>query len=435
MANTDTQLLANLTFALKNVYHPRMIKLIFEENFLFQNLKRRTARMGMEGNTMIIPVQTSEVESFRGTTEDGSLARPTVLDGFTAEVPKRTVTSTVQFSHLTDLYTRAQRASYIRAKTSLMDSVARGFNRKLDECFWGYGTGVLARINGAPNAAAGTFVVDAEMNANSGNTWGTKFLRKHMRIQFSANQTGTDLERAADCQVTLVNRTTNTITVKGPLLDAADDDYVFWEGSKNLVPTGIEAAIDDGTIKNVYLGVNRTTTPAWQSQVSSSVGAANLENTILKLANTIRSSTTGGMGGPLGKKSGWVIFTRPGVLQAWFEQMSPDRRYMVEQMTRNAKPTLQGGFDDIYMWTPVTGPIQTVTAVNCSSGRLFLSFWVPNSWYFSEARGMGWYDDGGGALQRVRGTFLQEATWYWPVELVLARPDLQGKLTGITEST
>lgn len=435
MANTDTQLLSNLAFALKRVYHPLMTRLIFEENLLLRELDKRAARMGMEGETMIIPVQTSSVESFRATTEDGSLARPTIVDGFDAEVPKRVHTSTVQFSHLTDLYTRAQRAAYINGKTKLMEETARGFKRNMNELFYQYGTGALARVNGAPNVVAGTFIVDDELLAASGVTFGTKYLRKHKRLQASANKTGTTLERATDIQLTLVVPSTLTCTAKGPMPDLADGDYLYPEGSKGRVTDGLMGIIDDGTVQNVYLTVNRTTTPEWQSQVIASVAGGNIENNISRLANRIRSSPAGGMDGELGGKSGWIAVTTPGVVQAWWEQLTPDRRYQVELKTKEAKPVFPAGYDSIMMWTPVSGAIQTFTNVTCPVGHYFLMFFKKNIWYIAQARDMGWYDDGGGPLTRVRGTFLQEASWYWPSELVCTRPDLQGKLTDITEST
>ena len=439
LANTDTQLLANLGFALKNVYHPRMIRKIFEENTFLKALTTKTARMGMEGNTMIIPLLNTSVESFRGTTEDGSLARPTILDGFTVEVPKKVHTATVQFSHMTDLYTRSARASYIKAKTKLMDEVAFGFRRKMQEVFYGDGTGAIARINGAPDPAAGTFVVDAEMTAGSNYTYGVKNLRPQMRVQFSANKTGTDLERTADLQVLAsgVDETTLTISTKGTMLvgDPADGDYVFYEGSKNLVSDGIRGIIDEGTERDGYLTRLRSTNPDWRSQVNRDFAGGNIENGLTRLANSIRSSQAGGMDGPLGTKSGWVGITRPGIIQSWFEQIAPDRRFVFESMRAGEKkPVWPVGYDTIWMYTPVTGPLQVINNVSAPEGYFFLSFFSNDIWYLSQAREMGWYDDGVGLLQRVRGTFLQEASWYWPVELVCTRPDLQGKLEGVTES-
>lgn len=438
MANTDTQLLSNMGFALKKMYAPRMMRMIFEEEILLRNLMRRSARMGLGGDTMILSFLTSTVESFRATTEDGSLARPTVLDGFTAEVPKRVMTSTVQFSHLTDLYTREQRMSYIQTKRKLMDETARGFRRKLNEIFYMDGTGAIARINGAPQIGAPntTIVVDDELVTGSSNTYGTKYIRKHQRHQFSANKAGTSLERSADLQVTKVTGSTFTLLYKGTIVggDLQDGDFIFPEGSKNLMPVGLEGIIDDGGILDTYLNVSRATQEEWKSHVTNNVLATNIENHLLKIANKIRAGVAAGMDDALRRKSGWVALTTPGVVQSWFEQINPERRFIIEQMTKNAVPVYKGGFDDVFMWTPVTGPIQVVTNVVCPKGRLYLKYYQPNIWHIAEAKPMGWYDDGGGIFTKVRGTFLQEATWYWPALIVNERPDLAGKLTDITES-
>lgn len=434
MANSDTQLLSNMQFALKRIHEPMLQRMIFEENTLYALMTRKPAKLSAEGDEMIFPVQTDTVESFRATTEDGNLARPTVIGGFTASIPKKIHTSSIQLSHITDLWTRAQRASYIRAKTKLIEEVGRGFKRKFNEIFYRDGTAAVGRVNGAPDMALGLITLDAPYAAASGLTPGIDNIRKHMRLQASANKDGTALERTVDVQVMKKYPATNQIEVKGPMPDLADDDFLFYEGSKNMVTDGLLSIINSGSVKDTYLGVSRAAEPLWASQEVAFPAGGSVENEIIKLANRIRSSEAGGLDGALGKRSGFIFLTTPGVVQTWWEQLSVDRRYMIETMTRNAAPVLPAGYTDSYMWTPVTGPLQTKTNTVCPAGYGFLMFFNDNIWHLSQTKDPGWYDDYGGVFDRVRGTFLIEATWYWVVQLVCARPDLQGVLSGIPES-
>jgi hypothetical protein len=431
--DTSTQLLRNLGFALKELYFPRMLEIVKAELFWFRLLKKRTATLGMEGKTMKVPIQDTWVESFRATTEDGVVARPTILSGFVAEIPKRIHTATIQFSNITDQMTRAARASYIRTKTALMDATASGFSKKMSEVFMGYGRGVLARVNGAPTTAAGvhTITVDDELSANSGMTFGLKWLRKHMRLQASVNKTVGDysLERGADIQVLSIDTSNLRFTAKGPLGALADNDYLYWEGSKNIVSDGLIGILDDGTVQNLIYTVNRTTNPEYQSYVRSSIAGANLESVIMRMANQIRSKV--GMN-QLKKGSGWVLLTTPGVAQQYFEQMSVDRRIQM-QAIKGRSPVFEGGTESFWVTSPVTGPMQMVTDLDVPTGYMFLFWFSKDIWYLSQLRGPGWYDVGG-VLKPVRGTYLVEATYGWPVELVDVRPDLGAKGTGITEA-
>jgi hypothetical protein len=412
-----------------------MLEIVKAELFWYRMLKKRTATLGMEGKTMKVPIQDTWVESFRATTEDGVVARPTILSGFIAEIPKRVHTASIQFSNLTDQMTRSARASYIRTKTALMDATASGFSKKMAEVFMGYGRGVLARLNGNPTLVAGTegtFVVDDELTAASGTTFGLKWLRKHMRVQASANKDVGDysLERGTDIQLTGINASTLTCTFKGPIGNLADGDYIFPEGSKNIVSDGLMGILDDSSLQNIIYNVNRTTYPQYKSVVVSSVAGANLESTIMRGANQIRTNI--GMN-QLKKGSGWVILTTPGVAQQYFEQMSVDRRIQMNAV-KGKDPVFMGGSATYWITTPVTGPVQMVTDLDVPTGYLFLFWFSKDIWYLSQVKDPGWYDVGG-VLKPVRGTYLVEATYDWAVELVNVRPDQGAKFTGITEAT
>lgn len=432
--NTDTQLMANSEFLLKNVYEPWLVRMIFEEDTLYGIMEKRPAKLSAEGDQMLFSVQTDTVESFRATQEDGSLARPTVIGGFQASIPKKIHTASIQFTHMGDLWTRSQRAAYANTKKRLVEEMGRGFKRKMNEQFYLYGAGVFARVNGAPDLVTGIFTVDDELTAASGVTFGTKYARRYVRFQASANKDGSALEKVVDGQIENVYPATLQIQAKGPMPGLADNDFLFYEGSKNMVTDGLMSIIDNGSVKADYLGVNRVTQPLWASQVTTFPVGGLVENELAKLANRIRSSPAGGMDGTLKSRNGWVLLTTPGVVQTWWEQLSVDRRYMIETMTRNAAPVLPAGYTDMYMWTPVTGPLQTKTNTVCPTGHGFLMFFNDNIWHLAQTGNPGWYDDYGGIFSKVRGTFLVEGTWYWCVEVVCTRPDLQGKLTDVPES-
>jgi hypothetical protein len=291
----------------------------------------------------------------------------------------------------------------------------------------------LARVKSF-NAVTGDVVVYDEGEAGNGNTFGLRYLRDTMILAASANKTGTDLELSVDIQIiTDPDPATLTFNAKGDFTGMANDAYLYWEGTKNNASDGLVGIIDDGTEQDSYLGVSRAANQRWRSFTQTGVAGANLENTILKMANAIRAKVGKNK---IKKGNGWVIFTTPGICQSYFEQMKPDRRYNMEASTKGAEPVFQGGVSDFWITTPVTGPIQMITDIALPEGYLLLIYFSKDDWYIAQVRDMGWYDHGGLGIVVPAGgrNFILESDWYWMCQLVFADPRLAGKLTGVTES-
>jgi hypothetical protein len=140
---------------------------------------------------------------------------------------------------------------------------------------WGYGSGILALVNGAV-AGSATVTVDAPGNV-AGAVMGNRYLQEGQTLAFLDGSNNVE----AMATVTAVAASGLQITLDQNVTLTDNDKIVvaqiITQNSLNKEPEGILAGIDDGTYVGTYHNLSRTTYPILNSYIASAVGALSLD--------------------------------------------------------------------------------------------------------------------------------------------------------------
>lgn len=166
--------------------------------------------------------------------------------------------------------------SFLNYAQEAFPAFAKGAAHTSDSYMIGYGYGIIARCSGTPTNVT-TAVEDVILTANfgiTGMTGGWRQLKEGDRCVFSDTATMTTLRAAGANQTALVlsldeatdtvrfsmNATLAAAIVSGDYIargDTAGHDGTGG-GSRNKVPQGLFAGVDDGTVLSTYLNVTRS---------------------------------------------------------------------------------------------------------------------------------------------------------------------------------
>lgn len=182
--------------------------------------------------------------------------------------------------------TRNAMANASKGKASFADwadvtlkQAAETVKSEADRALFGYGSGAICRIDGAPSGSS--IPIDAPYGLPSNEKGYLPGIRRGKRLIAAANVDGTGVRnQGKSVQVLSVNRTANAfggqLTIAGGVpADWVDNDFLFTgddlgnnapDGGVEVEPQGIMGMVDDGTILPTYLNINRTDYPEWQCQ-------------------------------------------------------------------------------------------------------------------------------------------------------------------------
>lgn len=162
--------------------------------------------------------------------------------------------------------------------TRLIDDLAR-----MDEYSLGSdGRGVLALVNGAANSATQT--LDAPGGITGAN-FGNRFILPGMFIAFVNPATGAI--RSSSVKKVLSCSSDGTQITLDSAFSSTDNDYIVQAANSSVTDVldtsyerafwGLMALIDDGTYRNNYFNVDRSSYGSFSSYVKSSTGAMSLD--------------------------------------------------------------------------------------------------------------------------------------------------------------
>lgn len=170
------------------------------------------------------------------------------------------------------------RGAWVNAMMEEMDGLIRVMAAYRNQHMCGYGSGILARVNGNPAANATSVDVD-DPGGITGSTNGTRFI--HPGMLLAGINAGAIVTNSP---VTVSSITdTDTIALATNTANFADNDILVnaaATGITNVADTdyfapimGLMGMIDDGTYVNNYHGLSRNTYPVLQSRVVPTAGA------------------------------------------------------------------------------------------------------------------------------------------------------------------
>jgi len=264
---------------LKDDYAPAIVNQLGEENIILKFMESETPDDTWVGRKKVIPIKIGRNWSVGSIPERGRLpqAGRTSYENF--EVPMRRTYGRVGFGRDVIEQSRSKKGSWQQVIPSEMESLTEDMSKLRNRVCWGYGSGILALVNGAQTADT-TIEVDSPGNI-AGSVMGNRyiygdatsgmyvaFLDSSNVVQGTATVTGV---AAAGTSITVDTAITCDDNAKIVIAQAAA------QNSYNIEPEGIMAGIDDGTYVGTYHTLSRTTYPMLQSYVVTGVGALSLD--------------------------------------------------------------------------------------------------------------------------------------------------------------
>lgn len=191
-----------------------------------------------------------------------------------------------------------------------VDSLNTDFLRDFNRQIWGRGSGVLALTNGAGVGTA-TLVLDTPFVGFEA----TQYLYPGSRIDIYTAESGGSI--VVDSATVLTNDSATQVTLTANNT-WGDNQFVFLEDNRGNELTGLQAAIDDGTIKDNYFGIVRSTNSYWKSRITA-VNAAATEAVVLNAISAISKQEVPD-----------CLMTSPEILNAIAKTQLSQKRYNLE---------------------------------------------------------------------------------------------------------
>lgn len=287
--------------------------------------------------------------------------------------------------------------AFVNLLNSEMEGLVRSSSFNFGRMLFGNGSGVLATVG---NVVNGSIEVDSTVNFMEG-----------MVVDFR-DEDGNLISGASGRRVTTVNRTTSIIKVDGTTLNSTlvpEASIITVQGSYKNEITGL-ATLFDNDSPTIY-GLSKTANTWLAPYVKRNVGAIS-ELTIQTALDTIEEIS--------GKGSNFIVCSW-GVRRA-LQQLFSENKRVIDTME------LAGGFKAMsYNGIPI------VADRFCPKGSMYLL----NTEDFTLHQLCDWQwltGDDGRVLKQIPGKPVYTATLVKYADLICARPNGQGLLTGITEA-
>jgi hypothetical protein len=271
--------LTQWTPLLKDDYAPAIVDQLQDENNILKFMESEAPDDTWVGRKKVIPIKIGRNYSVGAIPTRGRLPQAGRTSYQQFEVPMKNTYGRVGFGREVILQSRNKKGSWQQVIPAEMDSLTESMSFHRNRVCWGYGSGILALVNGAQTADT-TIEVDAPGNV-AGSVMGNRyiygdstsgmyvaFLDASNNIQGTATVTGV---AAAGTSITV--DTAITCDDNAKIVIAQSDAQT----SLNQEPEGILAGADDGTYVGTYHGLSRTTYPLLSSYIVTSVGALSLD--------------------------------------------------------------------------------------------------------------------------------------------------------------
>ncbi|MGE0590909.1 MAG: phage major capsid protein [Vicinamibacterales bacterium] len=263
----------------KDDYGPAIINQLQEENIILGFMESEMPDDTWQGRQKVIPTKIGRNWSVGSIGVGGALPQQNRSAYQDFKVPMRSTYGRVGFERNVIAQSRNKKGSWQQVIPSEMEGLVQDMAFARNRIAWGYGSGILALVNGAQTADT-TIEVDAPGNI-AGSVMGNRYLfgdaTSGMYVAFLDSSNVVQ----GTATITAVAAAGTSITVDTPI--TCDDNAKIviaqtpTQNSYNKEPEGILAGIDDGTYVATYHDLSRSTYPILQSYIAASVGALSLD--------------------------------------------------------------------------------------------------------------------------------------------------------------
>lgn len=403
----------------KDDYGPAMISQLNDENLMTRWMDSEVSDDSWVGRQKVVPIMIGRNRSIGSIPNRGRLpaAGRSVFEDF--KIPMRNTYGRVGFERNVIAQSRNKKGSWMQVIPAEMDALIEAMAFHRNRVVWGYGSGVLALVNGAQTADT-TIEVDSPANV-AGSVGGARFLDGDATsgMQVSFLDSGDNVQGTAT--ITGVATNLQSVTVDTAITCADNSRIVLAQSSAqhslNQEPEGLLAGIDDGTYVGTYHDLSRTTYPILNANVSTGVGALSLD-AIQQMVDGVHIKT--------GKMFD-LFACEHAVRRAYLVLLESDRRYSGADLMRpdggTAAAKKPGGrtitYGDIPMFVDRDAPYKMLFGINKASWTRYV-----------ENEGQ-WADEEGSVLKWVADYDEYTAFYFSQDNFHCQRPNVNARMEGI----
>lgn len=324
--------------------------------------------------------------------------------------------------------------SYVRTTDFKMQTMYQNIKKDMNRATWGWGTGVLALLDGAHNAQTNINVqvspsspqaaAATTTSHNSPASNGTRYIKPGMTVvigsaadiaaggaavDYRTVSSVTDQNTFVISDATSGNPADGDLIVRGHSTDVGDNNY-------NNELLGLEGIVDD-TTPTTYLGLTRATYSGLQAAVYHNNDTGRTINTrlILQAMNAVRERSDGVID--------WIC-GHPTTTEAYVNDLTPDVRY--------APRKLIAGFNVLSVAGGESGEAFVYDDVDCPYNKLFL---LDRSVIFMYVLDdFSFVDEDGSVLHRGADTDTFELRLAWYGDMASELPNTAAKIEDISVS-
>jgi len=403
----------------KDDYAPAIVTQLSEDNLMTSWMETEVKDDSWTGRQKVVPIMIGRNRSVGSIPSRGRLpqAGRSVFEDF--NVPMRNTYGRIGFERDVIAQSRNRKGSWQQVIPAEMDALVEAVSFHRNRVCWGYGSGILALVNGAHTAQT-TIAIDSPGNV-SGSLGGARYLDGDVTSgQFVAFlDSGNNI--VATATVTGVATNLQSITVDTAVTLPDNAKIVIAQSasqsSYNMEPEGVLAGIDDGTYVDTYHGLSRTTYPILNAYVTTGVGGLSLD-AIQQMCDAVHIKT--------GKMFD-MFACEHAVRRAYLVLLESDRRYSGADLMRpdggTAAAKKPGGrtitYGDIPVMVDRDAPYQMLFGINKMSWTRYV-----------ENEGQ-WADEEGHVLKWVNEYDEYTAFYFMQDNLHCQRPNVNARAEGI----
>ncbi len=405
----------------KDDYAPAIVNQLAEENNILGFMEDETPDESWQGRQKIQPIRIGRNWSVGSIGAGGALPQAGRRKYEDFKIPMRDTYGRVHFERYVMKQSRNKKGAFAEVMASEMDGLTEDLSFARNRMAWGYGSGILALVNGAVSGGNTTVAVDAPGNV-AGSVMGNRYLHPDMYVHF-LNPSTFAIEHTSFISAISAGGTQITLETAAPGGGITDNAVIVFgqtptQNSYNKEPEGILAGADDGTYKDTYHDLSRTTFPILKSHVVSGVGALSTDAIQQVIdANSIR----------VGGKGCDFMACEHAVRRSYLALLEADRRYTGADLMRPdggtvaaKKPTGKKiTFGDIPMLEDRDAPYGMLVGL------------TKDAWTRYVMEEGTWADEGGAVLKWVDGFDQYTAFFYIMDNWHCQRSNRQWRMEGI----
>jgi len=386
--------------ALKDFYHGDIVDYINNEHKMRDMFaKKGSGAVSADGRQVVTAAHVGRNQGVGSIGENKTLPLAGNEEIVNFSIPFRWTYGRVSFTGQVIKASKTSKGAFTDVMTFAMENVKNNIGRQINRALWGYGVGILARVNGSHGGSATTVALKSP-GGFTGSENGARFILDNEYIAVIRNSTPTS---AADSDIIGTAQQVTAKASDGSSVDLGatfgvalnDDDMIVkapaatdanTETSVNREPMGIPGLVDDGTFISSIFGLSRTTYPILKSPTMNMGGASFSVIAAQRMLDLIADK------GGLGSKKDCNWFAHSSLVQEYEKVLIQVKRFVNEH---GMSPDL--GFDqtsDIELCGfPIKkermAPYRNMYFVNKAHSRRYVN---------CEGE---WVDIGGGVLQPI----------------------------------